>query len=451
MNTTRLKTLLIAVWGLFFILLLTILFFFWMQNRSLALAQAAAVPQTLPVPGQIEAQPATPVLSDAEGLSPTPTKRSVSTPTPLPSNTPATALAPALPLELPPNYNPYTGQIPANAALLERRPIAVKITNFPRRVRGYQFGLSRSDVAYEYYIEDGLTRFIAVFYGQDAEKAGPVRSGRYFDEHIARMYQSYLVFANADERVETHLLESDILQRLVVPTGLNCPPLCRDTTINDYNNFFINTAGLTEYTRKIGHENVRQELRSSYFELLPPAWPLEVNEITVRYSIYSYHSWRYDSLRRLYLRYADAVDANTRQDEVYEPHVDVLTGEQLSAANVVVLVVHHGFKSERERAAQVFDILLVNEGQAYIFREGRAIPGIWQRDALEQPIRLFDMGRNPLSLTPGQTYYIVINPEASLEQGEKSVRFTFSIPARYPTPTPTPPGFVPSPTPRRRP
>jgi hypothetical protein len=443
MNTTRLKTLLIAVWGLFFILLLTILFFFWMQNRSLALAQAAAVPQTLPVPGQIEAQPAT--------LSPTPTKRSVSTPTPLPSNTPATALAPALPLELPPNYNPYTGQIPANAALLERRPIAVKITNFPRRVRGYQFGLSRSDVAYEYYIEDGLTRFIAVFYGQDAEKAGPVRSGRYFDEHIARMYQSYLVFANADERVETHLLESDILQRLVVPTGLNCPPLCRDTTINDYNNFFINTAGLTEYTRKIGHENVRQELRSSYFELLPPAWPLEVNEITVRYSIYSYHSWRYDSLRRLYLRYADAVDANTRQDEVYEPHVDVLTGEQLSAANVVVLVVHHGFKSERERAAQVFDILLVNEGQAYIFREGRAIPGIWQRDALEQPIRLFDMGRNPLSLTPGQTYYIVINPEASLEQGEKSVRFTFSIPARYPTPTPTPPGFVPSPTPRRRP
>lgn len=451
MNTTRLKTLLIVVWGLFFILLLTILFFFWMQNRSLALAQAGAVPQTLPAPGQSGAEQPTPVLSDVEGPVPTVAQRNPSTPTPQPSDTPAATIISALPLELPDNFNPYTGQIPADASRLERRPIAVKITNFPRRVRDYQYGLSRADVAYEYYIEDGLTRFIAVFYGQDAEKAGPVRSGRYFDEHIARMYQSYLVFANADDRVETQLLESDILQRLVVPTTHNCPPLCRDTGINDYNNFFVDTAGLTEYTRKIGHENVRQELRSSYFELLPPAWPLEVNEITVRYSIYSYHTWRYDPIRRLYLRYADSVDASARQEEVYEPHIDVLTGEQLSAANVVVLVVHHGFKSERERAAQVFDIQLINEGQAYIFREGRAIPGIWQRDALEQPIRLFDMGRKPLSLSPGQTYYIVINPEASLEQAEKSVRFTFSIPARYPTPTPTPPGFVPSPTPRKRP
>ena len=443
MTTSRLKTLLLAIWGLFLILFLIVVLYLWTQNRSIVLAENASVPETLPAPAQNAPLQATPSLTSA--------KRTISTPTPLPSNTPAATIAAMLPLELPANYDPYTGLIPVDASRLERRPMAVKITNFPRRVRDYQFGLTRADVAYEYYIEDGLTRFIAVFYGQDAEKAGPVRSGRYFDEHIARMYQSYLVFANADERVEEFLLTSDILQRLVVPTGLNCPPLCRDKSIVDYNNFFVDTAGLTEYTRKIGHDNIRMPIRSTYFDLIAPSWPLEVNEITVRYSEYSYHSWRYDPSRRLYERYSDTVDSVTAEGEIYGPHIDMLNGEQITAANVVILVVPHNFKTEFDRADQVFDIQLVSEGLAYVFRDGRATAALWQRDAIDQPIRLLDATRGRLALTPGNTFYIVINPEGSLEQGEKSVRFTYNIPARRATPTATPPGFIPSPTPRRKP
>lgn len=440
MTKARLKTLMLAVWGLFLLALLVFLLIFWIQNQDAAPPQPNSAPETLPAPGPIQTRPSP---------SRTPAPKSAATLTLIPSNTPANTLAPALPAELPQNYDPYIGLIPADASRLERRPVAVKITNFPRRVRDYQYGLTRADVAYEYYIEDGLTRFIAVFYGQDAERAGPVRSGRYFDEHIARMYQSYLVFANADPRVEELLLTSNLLQRLVVPTGLNCPPLCRDKSINDYNNFFVNTAGLTDYTRKVGHENVRQPIRSTYFELLPPLWPLEVSEITVRYSIYSYHSWRYDPLRRRYDRFSDAIDAESVAEEVYQPHIDILNGEQVSAANLVVLVVPHNFKTEFDREDQVFDLQLLGEGQGYVFRDGRATAAIWQRDALDQPIRLLDMGHNRLALTPGNTFYIVINPESSLEQGPKSVRFTFNIPARRATPTATPPGFVPSSTPRR--
>jgi hypothetical protein len=441
MTKNRLKTLLLAVWGLFFLALAGILFIFWMQNRDTVQAKTDPDIPTLPAPQAIQPDPTT--------LPPTPAQRAVTTPTPLPSNTPAATIQPPLPANLPPAYNPYTGQIPTDASRLERRPMAVKITNFPRRVRGYQYGLTRADVAYEYYIEDGLSRFTAIFYGQDAEKAGPVRSGRYIDEHITRMYQSYLVFANADKRVETYLLESNLLQRMFLPTSLNCPPLCRDKSINDYNNFFVDTAGMTEYTRKIGHENVRQPARSTYFDQSPPNWSLTVDEISVRYSLYSYHTWRYDPQRRVYDRFADAVDAPDSRDEVYLPHIDVLSGEQISAENVVVLVVDHNFKTNFDREDQVFDIVLLAEGQAYIFREGRATSAIWQRDEVDQPIRLLSLGRAPLALSPGQTFYIILNPESSLEQDGTNVRFTFSIPPRYATPTATPPGFIPSPTPRR--
>lgn len=442
MTKNRLKNLLFATWGLFFLGLAGFVFLFFMKNRDISPAPAHTSLPSLVAPTQPRSD-----------RSPTPsltaTRRIISTPTPIPSNTPATLILPSAPFNLPPNYNPYTGLISENPDLLERRPMAVKITNFPRRARAYQYGLSRADITYEYYIEDGLTRFMSIFYGQDAQKAGPVRSGRYIDEHFARMYQAYLVFANADERVESFLLESNLLQRLFVPTGLNCPPLCRDKSINDYNNFFVDTAGLTNYTREIGHANTRQNTRVTYFDPRPPAWSLEVQEISLRYSIYSYHSWRYNPQRNLYERFSDSIDAATPEDEILEPHLDILTGEQISAENIVVLVADHNFKTEFDREDQVFDIVLLAEGQAYVFRNGRATPAIWQRDEMDQPIRLLNLDRTPLALATGRAFYLIINPESSLQQESGRVRFTFSIPPRYATPTPTPPGFVPSPTARR--
>ena len=106
--------------------------------------------------------------------------------------------------------------IVADPQLLERRPIAIKITQYPRYVRP-QLGLTLADVAFEYYIEDGLTRFIAVFYGNNSDMVGPVRSGRYFDEHVVRMYQAFFVFKYADPRVYDYYKKSDLERRLIVP------------------------------------------------------------------------------------------------------------------------------------------------------------------------------------------------------------------------------------------
>ena len=118
---------------------------------------------------------------------------------------------------LPTSLNPLTGLPPSDPALMDRRPLAIKVANYPRYIRP-QSGLTLADNVFEYYIEAGLTRFIAVFYGNNSEWVGPVRSGRYFDENIQRMYHAYLVFKFADPRVEKHLETSDIAPFLVVPS-----------------------------------------------------------------------------------------------------------------------------------------------------------------------------------------------------------------------------------------
>lgn len=103
---------------------------------------------------------------------------------------------------LPTSLNPLTGLPPSDPSLLERRPLAIKVANYPRYIRP-QSGLTLADNVFEYYIEGGLTGFTAVMYGNDSEWVGPVGSGHYhyFDQNIQRMYQAYLVFRLVDPRV----------------------------------------------------------------------------------------------------------------------------------------------------------------------------------------------------------------------------------------------------------
>ena len=43
-------------------------------------------------------------------------------------------------------------------------------------------GLSMADIVYDYYHNDGYSRLHAIFYGQDAELVGAIRSGRLLDQ-----------------------------------------------------------------------------------------------------------------------------------------------------------------------------------------------------------------------------------------------------------------------------
>ncbi len=444
MSASRLKFYLLAIWGMIAVLGAGLLLWVVISpDAQSVLGMGASLP---------------PTAMPAPTFSPGPT---IHTPTTLPTRViivatrrPGTAI-PIPPTRTPvppppmgasfvsPGFDPLTGLKADNPALLERRPVAVKISSFPRSLRAYQSGLSLADVVYEYYIEDDLTRFIAVFYGKDAARAGPVRSGRYFDEHIMRMYHSALVFANADERVEKFLIESDLKSLLFLPRDDNCPPLCRDHTIEGYNNVFVNTAGVGPFLT----DNSKQPLRATFFYGTLSAFSVQkMDHIYTHYSSYSYNYWEYDQANEKYLRYSDTNDAVNSQGEVYAPHIDHLTNQQLSAENVIVLVVPHTFKNEFDRADQVFDIQLVGSGTAYIFTKGYIYRGSWVRDRPDQPIQFFDQKNIPIRLSPGETFYQVINPESAIVENGTRMDFTFLIPPRVLTPTPTPTKYKPTPT-----
>ncbi len=74
------------------------------------------------------------------------------------------------------NVNPLTGLPVVDPSLLKIPAVLISITNFPAIARP-QSGLSFAPFVYEFYITEGATRFLAVFYGQFPAVETPVSGG----------------------------------------------------------------------------------------------------------------------------------------------------------------------------------------------------------------------------------------------------------------------------------
>ncbi len=116
-----------------------------------------------------------------------------------------TALPKVSTMNQPTVINPLTGLPAADPALLERRPVMVKVSNYPQTGRPHA-GLSFADMVFDYFIGSGTNRFLALFYGQDSPVIGPVRSGRRVDAQLVTMYNGVLGYGSADEDTDAELI-----------------------------------------------------------------------------------------------------------------------------------------------------------------------------------------------------------------------------------------------------
>ncbi len=325
-------------------------------------------------------------------------------------------------------YNPLTGLPVNDPKLLERRPMVIKVANAPDYIRP-QSGLTLADQVYEYYIEWGDTRFIAVMYGNDSPFVGPVRSGRYFDEHVARMYNAFLVFKFADPREFDYLKKSTLNEFLVVPGNSACPPFVIGPQTRDtYNNIFFNTARWAACAASKGVDNSIQPLRRGFFAEGFPDSDLVATRIFTQFSIYSYNYWDYDPVTHKYFRYQEANDMVNGQPESYAPLSDAQTGMPVTADNVAVIFVPYTFASQFDADDEVYHIDLIDSGNAYVFRDGLAIPAVWNRLEENQPILLTTLDGDPIYMHPGRTFYEVIGTSSVHTREGTEWKFRFSTP-----------------------
>lgn len=365
------------------------------------------------------------------GAAPTPLFMPTFTPTSPPSVDVA-LLEPSQPTAviLPPPINPLTGLPASDPDLLNRRPMAIKVANYPRYIRP-QSGLTLADQVFEYYIEDGLTRFIAVFYGNDSEWVGPVRSGRFFDENIQRMYQAYLVFKFADPRVLDYFKTTDFADFLVVPSLSACPPfaLLPSRKIEVYNNSYFNTIAWKDCVEKENLLNDPPSFRSGIFNVnYVSSANLPGNLMYAYYSEDDYHYWSYLPETGEYVRYQETKDMRSGKPESYTPLEDRVNATAVHAANVVYLFAYHTFADTYQAEDEVYHIDMTGPGEAYVFRNGVGIVARWGRPFANQPITLTDANGAAIYLNPGITFYEVIGTNSFVDQGDGVWTFRHATP-----------------------
>lgn len=316
--------------------------------------------------------------------------------------------------------NPLTGQSVLDAERLERRPILVKVTLFPRNNRP-QWGLSYADIVYEYYTEGGLSRFAALFYGEDAEIVGPIRSARLVDIQLVRMYAALFAYGSADYRVLEQIDESEFADRAVREFPAGCPPLCRIDPAGQ-NHLVTDTQALRAFYRDRGVDISAPNLSGMSFEDTPPEESEPGVRLGVAYSADDFHEWVYAPEVGLYRRFQESGGDSAEVVAL----TDRLTGEPIESANVVLLKVPHAYYAH---TPEIVDIQLYGEGDALALRDGKAYDVRWIRPYPEGVLYLSLPDGAAYPFKPGTTWFELVGTSSSVMQEVQGYwTVTFDLP-----------------------
>ena len=372
-------------------------------DLNMARTYAAQTQSALPTATQTE-QPPIPT--------PTPTDAATATPT--------ATVGPIGPDNFPDNVNPLTGLVVEDPTNLDRRPVFVKVANYPPSGRPHA-GLSFADMVFEYYIGYGSNRFIAMFYGQDSTQIGPVRSGRLVDPQLVNMYQGILGFEGA------YVTILDYIQDILGNRALNgvvglCPAICDDGR-GIVTSVFADSQALTSLADQRGVDNERYDLNGMIFDQNIPQAGEAGQQATVLYANLNRGEWRFDEESGQYLRW---IEDTTGEDLEMIPLVDRTTEEQLAFSNVAVIFAYH---NEITPSMHDIDIWGNTSGRrAVIFRDGQAYDVNWSAPLNSQPIRFFDEEGNIFPLKPGNTWVVIMGINSGVSEEEGVWTFNFGIP-----------------------
>ena len=344
---------------------------------------------------------------------PTPTVQHTATATATPSRTPTPtptgAIFPAIVRELivapgnyldpakDPNLAPFTGLPLTDAAVRDRRPLAIKVAN-TENVRP-QDGLSKADVVIEQRVEYNLTRFTVIYYSQGAARVGSIRSARLPDLEWPAVFDAVLCFSGGVEPVRQKLYASDFAGR-ILEQARNGSAYFRDPKIAVPNNLFASTTTLWNVTAARGWDKRPQPALGWVFSANPPANGRSVTSIKIPYPTGTDRvEWRYDAGSGRWLRWQGGVAQN-----------DASIGAQLSSANVVVMAANHvptlilEHDTVDRGVNRSIEIQVWGEGPVTVYRDGQAYQGKWIRGDRQDPLRFVDGNGNLIPLKPGNTW-----------------------------------------------
>ncbi|GAB4533247.1 MAG: hypothetical protein Kow0063_14990 [Anaerolineae bacterium] len=326
------------------------------------------------------------------GLASPPALSLTPAPTPIPVTATFTPIpAPTFPLR-PDNENPLTGLLEDDPAVLQRRPVHVRVGNDPGARP--QVGLGEADLVYEEIVEWWVTRFTAVYLSRAPEMVAPIRSARLINTQLTQQFDAALVNSGGSDGVRWELSQLPIvnLDEYFWPQ----PYFYRENQ-GWQTRLAVNLVAAHQLMEREGMA-AAVSLRGFLFSDEPVGGD-PARSISIPYPRQtSQTEWRYDPDSGRYLRWVSG-----------EPLLDFASGQQISAANVIIYYAEHLPTDivEDSNGATSIRIIVNGEGRAKICRDGMVIEGLWRTDGTQTPEFVFPNGQ-PIPLKPGNSWIEVV-------------------------------------------
>ena len=317
------------------------------------------------------------------------------------------------------DVNPLTGEKVGDPAVLQRRPLAIKVANSNEPGVRPQSGVSFADLVFEHVAEGGITRWTAIFLSKTPPAVGSNRSCRIIDADLPAMYKSLLAcsgFSGGTREYYIKPTEFHAERRVLSPDfGDSAPMFYRTSSAAPPHNLYVDPAAVWAEAVRRGI-NESQELAGMTFSTAPLGPGSPASHAVIPYGA-ERAEWRYDpastacsSLGGCYLRWSDGA-----------AHTDALNGQQLSAANVVIVYANHVedkryFEDVALGGHYSIQIQIWNDpsnpslpgGRAQILRDGQVFEGRWSRPGRFDMLTFLDAEGNPMPLKPGTTWFQMV-------------------------------------------
>ncbi|MFZ2206498.1 MAG: DUF3048 domain-containing protein [Microgenomates group bacterium] len=329
---------------------------------------------------------------------------------------------------------PRTEQCPINGRMMTkaqkdkwvtRRPLGIMVENHVEARP--QSGLSSADVVYEAVAEGGITRFLAVFYCQDAPFVGPVRSARVHFMTMLREYGEYPLYghvggANCDPESGSGCANGAKADALGLVQKLDWG------SYNDMNQFsvpfpyywrdydrlpdratehtvYTSTAKLWDYA-KLKRELTNVDSDDVSWDKTFETWKFSDDaEVTKRGTVSKIQLgfwnsfandfsvvWKYDKTKNTYFR--------TNGGKL---HLDKNTNKPLDAKNIIAVFAKESPANDGYEGGHIL-YQLTGEGDALVFQNGKSIKATWKKETPESRMKWYDESDKEISLVKGKVF-----------------------------------------------
>jgi hypothetical protein len=281
-----------------------------------------------------------------------------------------------------------------DADLAAQRPVAIMIENTSAALPSYN--ISKADVIYEFPVEGGITRMMAIFQDYSGmDRIGNVRSCRSYFAYTAIAFDAIYVHCGGAIEAYEEVLDPGLVDNL--DERLGASGFFRVSDKSAPHNLYISSDGLAEGISEKGYSTTHSASYEGNFKFNKD----DVNDISldgedaavvVVYQANPKPWFVYDEEDGLYYRY-----------EFGKAQTDAVTGEQLAVKNIIIQECTVDAYYDEQNHDRV-DIGTLTGGSGKYITNGKAIDITWECSANGAVTRYYDSDGNEIKLNQGKTW-----------------------------------------------